>query len=167
MKQWTINLDTKSIQRVIDELNKYESELDTKISRVIAKCFNYGIETVNENSAGYSTNIQYTFTRGQGVVTATFTVTGEQLLFIEFGTGVHFNGHPHSSPHPDGVKLGYTIGDYSNKHNGLKDGWVYFDTEEQRYKYTNGIKALMPVYKADLRIILTIVDVAKEVFGAN
>lgn len=70
---------------------------------------------------------------------------GEDAVWVEFGTGVHFNGNANSSPHPRGNELGFTIGGYG-KHHGLNDSWAFKD--EFGSHITRGTEAQMPLYRA-------------------
>lgn len=79
----------------------------------------------------------------KGAMSTTLRLKGEQAAFVEFGAGVHYNGNPHGSPHPWGVELGFTIGDYG-LHQGLKDGWWHAG------HYYHGTPAAMPLYHASI-----------------
>lgn len=94
-----------------------------------------------------------------GPMSANIRLQGEQVAFVEFGAGVHYNPTPHGSLHPLGVKLGYTIGDYG-QHGGLNDGWWYDG------HYYHGTPTAMPLYHASVAIKLNARDLAKTRFGS-
>ena len=52
--------------------------------------------------------------------------SGEDAIWIEFGSGVYYNGSPGTSPHPSGAELGFVIGGYGDG-NGKKNAWGYKD----------------------------------------
>lgn len=92
----------------------------------------------------------------KGTMSTTIRLQGEQAVFVEFGAGVYYNGNPHGSPHPWGVELGFTIGDYG-MHQGLKKAWVH---DGHLYK---GTPAAMPLFHASEAIkqnarVLAMVD---------
>ena len=95
---------------------------------------------------------------------ATLIVSGKDLLFIEFGAGVHYNGAVGSSPHPLGASKGYTIGSYG-KGNGSKDAWYYYSDTGEVVK-SHGTQATMPVYKAGVEMRQQMLKIAKEVFSS-
>ena len=104
----------------------------------------YDFETSDPSTVSFGVS------KGKSGLTASceMTATGEDLLFIEFGAGVHFNGNPHGSPHPKGKELGYTIGDYG-KGLGTRQWWKW---EDGGWHYSEGTEAVMPVLKAAEKI---------------
>lgn len=99
----------------------------------------------------------------EGSMTANITLEGEDAIFVEFGAGIFYNGHPNSSPHENGVKLGYTIGSYG-LHQGLQEQWFYKD-EKGEQQMSRGVEATMPLFRARQAIESNYVDTAKSVFG--
>jgi len=94
---------------------------------------------------------------------AAFAVAnGEQVAFIEFGAGVHYNGSAGASPHPRGTDMGLTIGSYGKGH-GRQQAWVYPDGSE--WKVTHGTPATMPMYHAMLDVEGEVPQLATEVFS--
>ena len=102
-----------------------------------------------------------------GIVSATLRLRGEDVMFVEFGAGITYNGPAGSSPHPLGVELGYTIGSYG-KGNGRKEYWFYDEVDEEGDVHTQvsyGTEATMPMWKADQAIKNEFASIAKQVFG--
>ena len=85
----------------------------------------------------------------KGDISVTLRLQGEQAVFVEFGAGVYYNGAAGSSPHPYGVELGYTIGDYGLGL-GKNDTWEY--VKNGKYHITHGTPAAMPLYHAGVKI---------------
>ena len=85
----------------------------------------------------------------KGDMSVTIRLQGEQAVFVEFGAGVFYNGSPGTSPHPYGVELGYTIGDYGLGL-GKNETWEYM--EKGKYHITHGTPAAMPLYNASVAI---------------
>lgn len=170
MKRMNVSLTTPgSLNKAIEELEKLKESLKTKSDIFIEKLLMTGIPVIDERIAsanGDSDRSHYTHIkiRSFGDYTqATLTVEGKDIVFIEFGAGIHFNTSAGSSPHPKGVELGYTIGSYGYGQ-GAKDFWFYTaDTGESIMSY--GTEATMPMHEAEMEIIRNIQKIAKEVFG--
>lgn len=167
-KKIFFKLSPQSIQNAIDELEKYKDTFLNKNEIFVQRLCEVGIPVVRENissSTGdsdknYNTYIQVNSYQGHSE--AKLIVEGRELLFIEFGAGIHYNGSAGSSPHPKGNEFGYIIGSYG-KGLGKKDHWYYTaDTGENIKSF--GTKATMPVYKASQTMIQQIRKIAKEVF---
>lgn len=79
----------------------------------------------------------------RGAVSTILRLQGEQAAFVEFGAGIHYNGHPNESPHDWGVELGFTIGSWG-MHQGLQDGWWHDG------HYYHGTPAAMPLFHASV-----------------
>lgn len=168
-RRFETDLSVKGINNLIKQLNAYKKELEGKNELFVERLAEIGIPVINQHiaaSVGDSdkTHETYITVRNYGSVSrATLYVEGKDLLFIEFGAGVHFNSAAGSSPHPKGQELGYTIGSYG-KGQGANDYWVYIDSEGQK-QFSQGTMATMPVYSAYVEIRRQILTIAKEVFG--
>lgn len=173
-----MSLSQKSIQETIQKLKQYQNYLQRKSKELVQELANVGIPVINENMANanfkydskgiesgsdtsHTTRVEIS---SNGIVTmANLIVSGKELMFIEFGAGVYYNGSAGSSPHPKGQEFGMVIGSYGLG-NGQKKVWGYID-DSGELVLTHGTKATMPVYKADLEIIQRYKEVAKKVFG--
>lgn len=88
------------------------------------------------------------------------TASGEDVLFIEFGTGVYYNGtEPYLQSRPPEVKR---IGEYGKGH-GKQNAWGYYD-ESGKLTITHGTPAAMPMWWASREIQQHLVEIAREVF---
>ena len=168
----TINaLSAKSLKDASKQVDKYANELANKNRIFMQELLNAGIAVIydNLNGAGDSdaptldypqVHVDY----GGGNMTATLRLKGEDVMFVEFGAGVYYNGNPGNSPHPMGAELGWTIGSYGY-HNGLKEYWHYRN-DEGKWRTSHGTEAMMPMYKADVEIRQKFASIAKKVFGS-
>lgn len=147
----------------IAELKKYKAELNDKSVEFVRRLAEVGIPVIDENTAGTGCSTRIEVANNGSTSTARLIVEGKELLFIEFGAGVYYNGSVGGSPHPKGQELGYTIGSYG-KGKGKQETWAYYD-DSNELVLTHGTKAAMPVYKAGLEIRRQIIGIAKEVFG--
>ena len=169
-KKISISLSQKSIQNAIGEVRKYQRELIDKNEVFVRRLAELGIPIIDQNIAdaeGDSDKNHNTYIKINSFGSyseAKLVVDGKDLLFIEFGSGIHYNGSAGTSPHPKGEEFGYTIGSYG-KGQGSKDFWFYYaDTGEA--VMSHGTESTMPVYKASVEIVQNIRRIAKEVFGS-
>lgn len=85
--------------------------------------------------------------------------TVNTLLLVEFGAGIHFN----ATANPKASEMGMGVGTFPDQTHAFEDGWYYLN-EDNRWVYTHGTKATMPMYNAMKAIREQYVTVAKEVF---
>lgn len=165
-----IELSQKSIQSAIKQIENYRDNLIRKNREFVKRLGEIGIPVIDSNiavAAGDSdkTHDAYIKINSFGdYAQATLIVSGKDLLFIEFGAGVYYNGAVGSSPNPLGSSKGYTIGSYG-KGNGSKDAWYYYADTGELVK-SQGTQATMPVYKAGVEMRQQMLKIAKEVFSS-
>lgn len=172
-------LSEKSIRDAVADIERYKTEFIEKNREFLRKLVEAGIEVVHNNLSAYQYSTDGTgdgdsipptakrpYVRmgvNDGIMIATLTLQGKDVMFVEFGAGVHFNGGVAvGSPNPKGVELGYTIGSYGMGQ-GKYDHWYYERNGEEHISY--GTRAMMPMYQADMKIRTKFVDIAKKVFG--
>ena len=170
-KQIKINLfDSRGLDKAIQQIRQYQNSLNDKCAEFVRRLAEVGIPVIDENIAaaqgdsdkGHNTYIKINSFGSYSQ--AELIVESNSILWIEFGAGVHFNGHLGSSPHPKGNELGYTIGSYG-KGQGKNDFWFYYAGSGEAVM-SHGTGSTMPVYKAGLEIKKQVLKIAKEVFGA-
>ena len=169
-KQIKIKLfDGRSHDKAIQQIRQYQNILNDKCAEFVQRLAEVGIPVINENiasAAGDSDKGHNTYIKINSFGSysqAELIVESKSILWIEFGAGVHFNGHLGSSPHPNGTELGYTIGSYG-KGQGKNDFWFYY-ADSGEAVMSHGTESTMPVYKAGLEIKRQILKIAREVFG--
>lgn len=173
------NLSVKSLQDLKKQLLDYKAELEDKCERFVRELAEAGIPVVESHiaQAGFtydekgiqsgSDTEHNTYVKVDsliGMSKATLVLEGREILFIEFGAGVTYNGSVGSSPHPKGQENGFLIGTYGMGH-GSQQVWGYY-AEDGELVLTHGTKATMPMYKASLDIRKKVVGIAKRVFGS-
>lgn len=152
-----------------NEILQYSKSLDYKMDLFINKLVSEGIRVIDERfseALGADNTDHHTIVRISSfdkVRHATLEVEGNQLLFIEFGAGIHYNTPADTSPHPLGEQFGFTIGNYSDLYLGKLDKWTYIN-ELGNVVETHGTKATMPMYSANKYWIDNCIRIAKEVF---
>lgn len=172
-----IVLTKKSIDEAISKLQEYQDWILQKTKQLAKELANVGIPVINANmekasytydsdgirSGSNTIHIAYVELNSTGTSTeATLIVQGEEIMFIEFGAGVYYNGTAGDSPHPNGKVNGMVIGSYGKGH-GVRKVWGYYDNG--KLILTHGVEAQMPVYKAEMKIVQKYLEVARRVFS--
>lgn len=177
-KVFKSDLSISGINNLIKELKAYQKNFKEKVEEFVRKLAETGIKVIDENmekaaftydSKGIQSGADTTHqtevkvSSRNNMIKAELIVTGESLLFIEFGAGVYYNAPPGQSIHPKGKEFGFVIGSYGKGH-GVQKVWGYYD-DNGDLVLTHGVEATMPLYKAEMEIIKNVTKVAKEVFG--
>lgn len=183
MKRLNVSLTTKgSLEKAIKYLEQYKEKLPNKMDIFVERLVMLGVPVIDERinaASGDSDKSHYTHVRIRSFgdyVEAILTVEGKDIMFIEFGAGVHYNGSVGTSPRKSergtengveynfigGEDLGYTIGSYG-RGQGAKDFWFYVNDKGDKVK-SYGTQATMPLHEASMEIIRNVYKVAKEVF---
>lgn len=168
-----INLSEKDIDRAIKELEQYKQEIIRKtellrvkvadrISALAQSSFNGAIVDDLTGGSGGSRKADVRVSIDERENVSIVIAAGEDAVWAEFGAGVYHNGSAGSSPHPEGSKLGFTIGGYG-KGMGKRQTWGFYEDGELRL--THGTPAVMPMYNAVKTVCDEIADIAKEVWG--
>ena len=173
MTRKTIKIDLfdgKSLDNAIKQIQEYQRTLNDKCEMFVRRLSEVGIPIIDQNiasSSGDSDKGHNTYIKINSFGSysqARLIVEGKDLLFIEFGAGVHYNGNLGGSPHPKGKEMGYTIGSYG-KGQGKNDFWFYY-ADSGEAVMSHGTKSTMPVYKAGIEIRRQVLKIAREVFGS-
>lgn len=175
-KTISMTLSTKSIQAAIKELEKYRDSLQAKCDLLVSRLAQIGqtvaIQHISESPLGNTITVDKApqlMTSNAILIATGKTVTSEDrepfytLLAVEFGAGIFYN----SKENPKAPELGFGVGTYPGQIHAFEDGWYYWDDKTETWRYTHGIKATMPMYNAEQRIIQQYVKIAREVFGGK
>lgn len=176
-KTFKTDLSISSIRNLQRELEKYRDSLVYKCELFAKRLAESGIPVIDKNMAKAAFTVDekgiqsgadpqhYTYVKINtfgNYARADLIVEGAELLFIEFGAGVYYNGATGSSPHPKGGEFGYVIGSYGKGH-GAQKIWGYYN-EGGELVLTHGVEAAMPMHRASLEILENVVKIAREVF---
>lgn len=170
-------LSIKSLDKLIEKVKKYNDDLTRKCELVIKKLIDIALPVIEQDinaamitydesniSSGADTS-HYTdvnITSLNNYAKGSINVSGNQIVFIEFGSGVYHNTPAGSSPHPKGQEFGFVIGSYGEGH-GVQKVWGYYD-ESGELILTHGVQATMPMYNAIRLMHEKAPSVVKEVF---
>lgn len=164
MRKIRVSLSENSLNEAIKEVEQYKKDLQAQINELIDRMVSvgesYAINAVGHVDTGETVNSIVGYRKGK----TGFVVAGGNAVWIEFGTGVTYNGAAGTSPHPYGEDLGMSIGTYGAGHGANPNGW-YYTSDDGIEKHTYGIEANMFMYRTARYIEEVFPELAKEVFG--
>lgn len=163
-----IDLSSGSVRKAIEQLKAYKEDISKKNKLFVERLALLGIPVIQEaisfNQGDSDPNVEKEIildTDGD-VAKAVLRIRGKDVLFFEFGSGIHYN--PTNAPHAE--KFGYGVGTYpGQKHAFDEKGWFYRDATGLHHSY--GTQATMPMLKASNQIIRNIRKIAREVYGSK
>lgn len=169
-----MRLCVEDVDRAIKELKAYEGRLVTRCNVLCGKLADMGLTVarakIGEAPLGKYVHLNVKYEHKKASCKAILFATGETLntpsgsintlLMIEFGSGIHFN----HEQNPKASEFGMGVGTYPGQtHAFQEEGWYYMD-EAGEWHHTYGVKATMPMYNADMEMLMNIHRVAKEIF---
>lgn len=172
----SFGLSQKSIKEAIRQIEEYKEELNQKVVEFTEALAKKGelvaLSKIEESPLGRKTiTLRSETTQEDAGCKVIIVATGQTfssedypsfntLLAVEFGSGIHHN----PEPNPKANELGYGVGTFPGQTHAFEDGWYYLG-EDDKWHYTHGVKATMPMYSATVEIANKIQETAKEVFG--
>ena len=166
-----MDLDTRSINKAIRELEKFKQEILDKEKQFLRALGEIGVREAS---------IRFTTAMYDGINDVMVTLDdfdggyvikaeGEAVAFIEFGSGVYHNpGEPYPNPRPDGI---VGIGEFG-KGRGKRRAWYYKgepgtngEVQKNGVVKTRGNPAAMPMWYASEEMKRSILQIVREVFG--
>lgn len=84
------------------------------------------------------------------------SATVSTLLMVEFGSGIKANN-------PKATEMGYGTGTFPGATHSFDGSWSWMDLEGNWHS-SSGISPTMPMYNADMKMILNIQKIARDVF---
>ena len=165
MKTISTTLDPGDIENAIKELQAYEQDLDAKCQEVCERLASLGAVSVSLGFARaiYTGDNDFSVDVQQQDNKYMVIVSGETVLFIEFGAGILAS----SQVHPKSAEFGMGIGTYpGQKHAFDEKGW-YLPREKTggHLVHTFGNPPNMPVYNTAKDLRAEISRVVTEVFA--
>lgn len=163
-----IGLSPKDVKKALAQAREYQKQLNNKNALFVERLAETGIPIIKgrmaasrgDSNPAHSTEIRI-YANGDKVE-GTLTLSGEDILFFEFGSGVYYN----ASDPPHASDFGYGVGTYPGQTHAFdSDGWWYRDEANQLH-HSYGTEATMPMLKASEEIISNIRKIAREVYGS-
>ena len=153
-------LSVSEIDRAIKEIEKYEREFKKNIDLMLERLVESGVEIARNEVislgafdsgklAGSISSVMYVENNRGLIIT-----NCDYAAFVEFGTGVVGS----NSPHPT-MPWDYDV----NSHG--EAGWVYYDEEQGRFRWTKGMPSRPFMYNTAKGLETKVVEIAREVFG--
>ena len=172
MKNIKVNiLDPKSIDKAIKELNKYKKEVENKTVALAQRLTDLGANLVRVKiveMGAYATGELLSGVEGyfSPTLNAGFIrVTSDHVAFVEFGTGVVGQQHPHKNgEYLSLASWGYATGSKIFTTKDGRIGWIY-PTDDGGFRFTEGMQSRPFMYETALELERQYAKVAKEVFG--
>lgn len=174
----TLNVDIlsqSSIRQLCKELKTYQEEIIQKTKTLVKRLSEQGIKVaeakIGESPLGQYVTLKTDITEEKAGCKAILVATGatrqsknypdfQILLAIEFGAGIHYN----QKANPNAEKFGLGVGTFPGQTHAFEEGWSYWDDETQKWCYSHGVKATMPMYHASIEMITNCVKTARDVF---
>ena len=169
----SFGLSVSEIKKAQKQIRDYQKSLNRKCEILCSRLNEIGnrvaLQSINESPLGktivLSSEISSTNTGCKAILTSIGQDktneygTVNTLLLVEFGAGIHFN----ATANPKANEMGMGVGTFPDQTHAFEDGWYYLN-EDNRWVYTHGTKATMPMYNAMKAIREQYVTIAKEVF---
>lgn len=163
MKRIVIELSEAGCERAAIELETYARSLDRKLAEVCRRLAEVG--AAEAKAIAYGASVQGL---GNDDVTITtepmsngykIVMSGEDIYFIEFGTGIFAGEYPGDTSN---VTVGIMPGDWSDTHAQLFSNYGYWFYNKQKLE---GTPAYMPMYYAGRKMREEMPRIAREVFS--
>ena len=165
-----------TLRKAVEELERYQKELDRKVRLMMEKLAEVGIEEaeVRFGRAIYDGTNDVKVDKSPVWISKNrlaISAKGDSITFIEFGSGIHYAGESH----PKAGEFGFDRGGYGH-HLGKLDSWRYKGDPgtngevitEGRHKgevKTHGNPANRALYDSAKEMREKITKIAEEVFG--
>lgn len=156
-----------TLGKAIDALESYQKKLKEKQRQMLEiAADSASADALNRfDTAQYDGDFSISvYKEMENAKTAFVVAEGDEVAFIEFGTGARYPDiHPNATE-PWMEHGSWSLGEYGKGHWSDPQGWFY-DQGDGTYKHTYGNPANMCLYYTAREIEKRIPDIAKEVFG--
>lgn len=164
MPDFSADLSVSSLDQLLSNLKAYKKKVDEAPEKITARLAEIGEQAINANIAGITDldgNAPGTVSVDIDGAHAMVSQVGEQIAYLEFGTGTQGA----NSPHPLAGDAGwqYNSGEHIRPTKNGKMMWRYYDNLKDHWRITDGIPAQRQVLEAALLMRDSIPTVAGEV----
>lgn len=163
MPKFTANLSVESLDRLIVNVNDYRQKVENAPQKIASELAQIGTDEINSVLTRITdTDGNAIGSVGQTVLGNTATVwnAGEQVAYIEYGTGAVGKSQPH--PTAGDIDWQYDVGKKIRATKSGKRMWRYWDNLKGHWRITDGLAAQMQAFKAAQKMRSNITRVAKE-----
>lgn len=155
-----ISVSLGNIDDAIRQIEEYEKKVQQNIKDFLSKLLESGVEIAKTkimelgaiDSGELQNSLKYTLYKegNKGIIFSDC----KHACFVEFGTGIRGSADPHPT-------LPWA---YDTEGHG-EDGWYYYDTEEDRIRFTKGMPSRPFMYETGKDLERKAVEIAREVFS--
>ena len=157
MKQIVLELSPDSCKRAIEELKQYEKNAKPKLDEVCRRLAQVGVETARQHLMLQDGNVNATIEEPVKIENGyKIVMSGEDVYFIEFGTGEF------TYPHGNEVSVPVYPGSYSEQHAKQFSRYRFWWYGGQQYE---GTPAYRPLLYAGIAMRQAMPRIVKEVFN--
>lgn len=167
-KTISFGLNAREIDAAAKEIQAYRLDLSRKVRDFVTELSKVGVSVVkavisdvSEEDLPGAWDVQTNAASNGDIASATITLTGNKVLFIEFGAGIRYA----SPQNPRAAELGYGPGTYPGQSHVPAPGYWFYKGDDDETHKSYGNRAYMPMYHASEAIALELRRVAKGVFG--
>lgn len=157
----TIPLTKSGMSQLNDVISDMIASLESKGKNLVSELVELGKDEAINNLGHIDTGETLESIQGEVDGLNGKVVAGGAAVWLEFGTGIHYNASDPYPQRPDGI---VGIGQYGKGH-GSQDGWYYpLNDEKTEYRFTHGIPAQMFMYNSAKTMEEELPNIAKKVF---
>lgn len=169
MNKIKVVLSERGIKDAIKELKYQKRLLEYKNQLIVQRLAELGERVARSRAFGMgdskTDDIEWKIDSSVNgsTATATLTMSGQEIFFVEFGAGAHYNGPAGTSTSSlnDELGLGFTIGSYGKGY-GANDYWFYYDESGEKH-FSQGTKASLQMTTANKEIRDQAIQIVREV----
>ena len=161
-----IVVDLGNPGKALAELRAFKEEVIAKTKELVVVLCQNGVSIASDKIISYDaidtgdldSSIYYAVSADgtKGVI----RTDSDHAIYVEFGTGTCVD-RKGSGKHPKAQEFGYQYD--VNKHG--EDGWYYFDQNQNRVRWTKGMRSRPFMFETSVELIDNLENTAKEVFG--
>lgn len=166
--------DRKSLQKAIDEINRYKNDLPRKCQEICRRLAEEGVRVadaaINSVPIGKTITLTTDINPSRMGCKAIMKMTGRETrtedgrifytaLGIEFGSGIYYN----KTANPKSSEFNMGVGTFPGQTHAFQDKWYYLG-DDGEWHASHGVQASMPMYNASVEIRQKIDTIIKEVF---
>lgn len=163
MPDFSADLSVSSLDKLLSDVKGYKAKVEAAPDKITEHLAEIGAGAIQQNIAGITDpdgNAPGTVGKEVDGGSAKVFEHGDQIAYLEYGTGEQGA----ASPHPKAAEAGrrYNVGPRIRKMKNGKMMWHYKDKLRGHWRTTDGIPAQKQVFRAALTMRDNIVPVAKE-----